>query len=379
VKKSLLLVIFIGSLSFLNGCGTYSVVTPRPTAEFRLDVSPASVSAPVGGTSSPVALSLIALNGFTGTVKITVSGLPSGINSSPSSSFILSPGATQQVTFSAPAAAGTFVVEFQGAAGSLLRSVNATLTVTPPPSPYLVSASYYSWYQGSDFNYTECFDGTLRHELIPAQLPALGKYNSQDPDVVTQQIAWSTAAGINVWDLEWAMPNDFLDHTIQNTVLTNPHIGDIRFAIFYDYAIRFNSDGNLTPDKVATIVSDFRYLAAHYFSHPSYLKVGQGRPVVFFYASFSLNPVPAIQQMVAAVRKAMTDAGLDVYLIGDEYYALNAPDPARIKTGTQFLATTRTHSTPDILTTMAISLCTQPGISNIRRWRNNWASNLFRQ
>jgi len=41
-------------------------------------------------------------------------------------------------------------------------------------------------------------------------------------------------------DLEWNMPNDFLDHTIQNTILTNPHIGDIRFAMFYDYAIRFN-------------------------------------------------------------------------------------------------------------------------------------------
>ena len=127
----------------------------------------------------------------------------------------------------------------------------------------------------------ECYNGTLRGELIPPQLPALGKYDSRDQDVVTQQIAWSTAAGINVWDLEWVMPNDFLDNTIQNTILNNPHIGDIRFAMFYDYAIRFNSDNNLTPDKVTTIVSDFQYLAAHYFSHPSYLKVSQVRPVVF--------------------------------------------------------------------------------------------------
>jgi hypothetical protein len=147
---------------------------------------------------------------------------------------------------------------------------------------------------------------------------------------VTQQIAWSTAAGINVWDLEWVMPNDFLDTTIQNTILTNPHIGDIRFAMFYDYGIRFNSDNNLTPEKVTIILSDFQYLASHYFSHPSYLRVGQGRPLVFFYSSLNLQPVSAVQQMVSSIRKAMSDAGFNVYLVGDEYYPLISPDPARI-------------------------------------------------
>jgi glycoprotein endo-alpha-1,2-mannosidase len=244
--------------------------------------------------------------------------------------FTLSPGTTQQVTFSAPAAAGTFSVQFQGASANLSHSASATLTITPQPSPYLVSASYYPWYQPSSFDYTECYNGTLRGELIPAQLPVLGKYDSRQENIVTQQIAWSTAAGVNVWDLEWVMPNDFLDTTIQNTILTNPHIGDMRFAMFYDYAIRFNGDVNLTPDKTATIISDFQYLAAHYFSHPSYLKVGQGRPVVFFYSSLALNPISEIQQMVASLRQAMSDAGFNVYLIGDEYYAVVPPDAARI-------------------------------------------------
>jgi hypothetical protein len=169
----------------------------------------------------------------------------------------------------------------------------------------------------------------LRGELVPPQLPVLGKYDSRQEDVVTQHIAWSTAAGINVWDMEWVMPNDFLDTTIQNTILTNPHIGDIRFAMFYDYALRFHSDNNLTPDKVAIILSDFQYLASHYFSHPSYLKIGQ-RPVVFFFSAVALNPIPAVQQMVSSLRKAMSDAGFNVYLIGDEYYALVPPNPARI-------------------------------------------------
>jgi hypothetical protein len=221
-------------------------------------------------------------------------------------------------------------VQFVASAGLHSHSATTTLKVTPPASPFLVSASYYPWWTAAAWRYAECYNGTLRGELIPSQSPLLGEYDSREENVVTQQIAWSTAAGVNVWDLEWVMPNDLLDTTIQNTILTNPHVGDIHVAIFYDYAIRFNSDPNLTPDKVDTILSDFSYLASHYFSHPSYLKVSQGRPVVFFYWSSALTPVPAVQQMVASVRQAMSAAGIDIYLIGDEYYALNPPDPARI-------------------------------------------------
>ena len=330
MKKSLCILISIWSLYLLNGCGNSAHLPPAPAADFSLIISPTSISTQVGGTTSPVSVSLNPQNGFIGPVTVSVSGFPNGINPAPAASFMLTSGTPQQVTFSARAAAGTFTVEFEAVSGTLSHSASATLIVTPQPNPYLVSASYYPWYQPSAFDYTECFNGTLRGELAPPQLPVLGKYDSRQEDVVTQQIAWSTAAGINVWDMEWVMPNDFLDNAIQNTILTNPHIGDMRFAIFYDYAIRFNSDDNLTPDKVTTILSDFQYLATHYFSHPSYLKVGQGRPVVFFYSSLALNPIPAVQQMVASLRKAMSDAGFNVYLIGDEYYALVPPNPARI-------------------------------------------------
>ncbi len=99
---------------------------------FSIAVSPSSVSTQVGATTSPVTVSLNPVNGFTGTATITVSGFPLGINSSPASSFTVSAGATQQVTFSASAAAGTFSVAFQGVSGTHSHSASATLTVTPP-------------------------------------------------------------------------------------------------------------------------------------------------------------------------------------------------------------------------------------------------------
>jgi glycoprotein endo-alpha-1,2-mannosidase len=329
VKKSLPLLISLYASFLLAGCGG-GISSPSPTGDFSIVVSPSSPSTQVGGTTSPVSVSINPLNGFTGTVTVSVSGFPSGINSSLTSSFTLSVGSPQQVSFSAPAAAGTFSVAFQGTSGTLSHTVSATLTVTPPASPYLVSASYYPWYAADAFSYADCHNGTLRGELIPPQLPVLGKYDSHQEDVVTQQIAWSTAAGINVWDLLWVSPNDYLDNTIQNTILANPHSADMKFAIFYTYDGRFNSDFNLTPDKINTIVSDFQYLAARYFSHPSYLKVSQGRPLVFFYSALHLTPVSAVKQMVSSVRKAVSDAGFNIYLVGDEYYALIPPDPARI-------------------------------------------------
>jgi len=267
----------------LTACGGgSSSVSPPPTPDFSISISAVSVSTQVGSTSAPIIVSLTPQNGFANSVTVTVSGFPNGINASPASPFALVPGTTQSVTFSARDAAGAFTVEFQGTNGALSHSASVVLTVTPPPNPFLVSASYYPWYNANAWEYTECYNGTLRGELIPSQLPALGEYDSQQEDVVTQQIAWSIAAGVNVWDLEWVKPNDLLDTTIQNTILTNPHIGDIHFAMFYDYAIRFNGDFNLTSDKISTIVSDFQYFATHYFTHPSYLKTGQGRPVVFF-------------------------------------------------------------------------------------------------
>jgi glycoprotein endo-alpha-1,2-mannosidase len=317
------------TLCLLTACGGGSNILVE-VPDFAVTASPPSVSAQVGGTTMPVSVSVTQLNGFSTPVTVTIIGIPNGINSSPASPFMVAPGMSQQVTFSAPAAAGTFTVQFQGVSGALMHSASATLTITPQPNPFLVSASYYPWYVPAAWVYDECFNGTLRGELVPPELPVLGTYNSQDQDVVSQQIAWSTAAGINVWDLEWVGPGNSLDATIQDTILTNPHIGDIRFAIFYDYAIRFNADFNLTPDKVTTILSDFQYIASHYFSHPSYLKVGQGRPAVFVYATLQLTPVSAVQQMVSSLRQAMSNAGYNIYLIGDEYYAPNPPDPTRI-------------------------------------------------
>jgi hypothetical protein len=306
---------------------------PPPAPDFNISLAPSSASTSVGGTSSPFTLTANPINGFTGSIQVSISGAPLGITSSPASPFNLSVNTPQAITFSAPAAAGTFPITFTASSSSLVHAAGATLAVAAPPNPFIVAASFSPWYTGNWWTPQGCLNGIMRNELAPPQTPTLGQYDSSSTDVITQQIAWSTGAGVNAWVVEWVQPGDFLDSTLHDHILVNPHIGDIRFAISYDLAIRFNQDFNLTADKITQATTDFEYLAKTYFSNPQYLNVEGNRPVVFLFFTSAFTPVSAVQQMGASIRAAMNQAGINVFLIGDEYYpGFVPPDPARIGT-----------------------------------------------
>jgi glycoprotein endo-alpha-1,2-mannosidase len=314
----------------LVSCGGGRTSTVPLPGDFTLSVTPGSVSTTVGSTSAPLTLTVNPLNGYTGSVTVAISGAPNGITSSPASPFSVGVGSSQQVTFSAPAAAGTFAITLTATSSPLVHTATATLTVAAAANPFIVAAAYYPWYTGDWWTPDGCYNGLMRNELAPPQTPMLGQYDSTNQDVITQHIAWSTGAGVNTWAVEWIQPHDFIDSTLHDQILANQHISDIRFALFYDLAIRFQVDFNLTQDKIDAVVADFGYMAQTYFSNPQYLKVGN-RPVVFLYFTSAFNPVSAVQQMGTSIRAAMNQAGFDVFMIGDEYYpGYVLPDAARI-------------------------------------------------
>jgi Big-like domain-containing protein len=86
----------------LIGCGGGSAPPPPPTPDFTLSISPSSVETDVGTTTAPVVISVTGQTGFTGSVTVSVQGLPPGITVSPSSSFLLAAGASQPLTFFVP-------------------------------------------------------------------------------------------------------------------------------------------------------------------------------------------------------------------------------------------------------------------------------------
>ncbi|MGB8028485.1 MAG: pyrrolo-quinoline quinone [Terracidiphilus sp.] len=101
------------------------------TPDFSISASVTNLSL-TSGSQQPVNLSATALNGFSGTISVVVTGLPAGVTASPSS-FNLVPGTPQQVALSASAsaAASTSTVQFVATSGALSHTAPVTLVVKP--------------------------------------------------------------------------------------------------------------------------------------------------------------------------------------------------------------------------------------------------------
>ena len=98
-------------------------------ADFKIRLSPPSLAVSPG-SGQPVQVTATALNGFTGTTTVALSGLPPGVESNPNS-LTLPPGATRAITLTAgnTTAAEIGNVVFTGNSGSLTHTAILALTV----------------------------------------------------------------------------------------------------------------------------------------------------------------------------------------------------------------------------------------------------------
>ena len=194
--------------------------------------------------------------------------------------------------------------------------------------PLTIGAYYYAWYGQDGLPWT----GALRPGLDPPELPLLGEYDSRNPAVIAQQYAWAQEYGVDVFFCSWHGPGGYDDVTIRDDLLPSPARGPTKIALFYESLQRLGigSDAriHLTDASVATMVSDFDYMARTYFFDPGYYRI-DGRPVVIVYASRIFQG--DVAGLIHAVRTQLIDRyGIDPYLIGDEVDWDNPPDPARI-------------------------------------------------
>ena len=128
----------------VSGCGGGSSSRgsqTKPMADFSLSSNPASVNLNAGGPAQAVTVTAAALNGFAGTIQGSVTGLPTGVTASPAT-VSLTPGAPQQISFSAAAtaAASSVTASIAATSGTLSHNVPITIAVTaappaPPPAP----------------------------------------------------------------------------------------------------------------------------------------------------------------------------------------------------------------------------------------------------
>jgi len=134
-----------GLLSCGGGGGTEPAPAPAPTTpDFSLAATPAAVSLTPGATGQTFSLAATAINGFTGTVAVTITGLPIGVTASPGT-LTLTPGVAETMTLTAAgtAAAGSATLTLTGTSGALSHAVTVALTISgsPPPPNFSLTLS----------------------------------------------------------------------------------------------------------------------------------------------------------------------------------------------------------------------------------------------
>ena len=130
-----------GAARGANQTMQYTVTNPVASADFSLAMTPASQSVAVGGSTS-YTVTVTPLNGFTGTVKFGVSGLPSGVTGSFSPSSVTGSGSTT-LTVKVPTgtASGSSTLSVTATSGSLSHGGSATLSVQGAAPNYSVAVS----------------------------------------------------------------------------------------------------------------------------------------------------------------------------------------------------------------------------------------------
>jgi hypothetical protein len=110
-----------------------SCAATGPAQDFTVAATPASQTVTAGsGTTYTVTVGPV--GGFTGTVSLSVSGAPSGVSTSFTSSNVVTGGsgqATLNVTTSSNTTPGTYTLHITGTSGSLSHSADVTLVVNP--------------------------------------------------------------------------------------------------------------------------------------------------------------------------------------------------------------------------------------------------------
>src|SRR5271157_3982620 len=122
-----------------NGQSLINALAGSSSPSFTLTDSPSSLTITQGGPGGTSTITVNDLNGFSGTVSLTASGLPSGVTAS----FNPTTGtSTLTLTASSSATTGTVTVTITGTSGSLVATTTLALTVNAPATPnFTISAS----------------------------------------------------------------------------------------------------------------------------------------------------------------------------------------------------------------------------------------------
>src|SRR5205807_1575236 len=119
-----------GTSGILTHSTTVSLVVNAPaTPNFSISASPSSQTVTAGGNTT-YTVTVGALNGFTGAVTLSASGLPTGANGTFTPASVAGSGtSTLTVTTMSSTPVGTYTLTITGTGGSLVHSTTVSLVV----------------------------------------------------------------------------------------------------------------------------------------------------------------------------------------------------------------------------------------------------------
>jgi len=184
--------------------------------------------------------------------------------------------------------------------------------------PHKVLAFYYTWYgtpqgHGKWVHWKEV-NAEKREISDSTHYPALGAYDSYDPEVIEQHITLAKSHGIDGFICTWWRQKDLHDIALEK-VLGIAAKRDFEISIYWETV------QDAKKDTVKRAVSDMLYVLEKYGSHPAFLKVG-GKPVIFVYGRVMKDVRPNLwPEIVTTIRSR---SGKDFLLIADGYKESNA-------------------------------------------------------
>ena len=162
------------------------MVNAPPAADFGISATPGSQTVTAGNGTSYSA-TITAVNGFTGVVNLSVSGLPSGASGSFNRTSVAGSGnSSLSISTSSTTLAGTYTLTISGTSGSLVHATTVALVVNAPPAgDFNISASPSSQAltRGSSASYTVAvtslngFSGVVNLSVIGLPNQTSGTFN----------------------------------------------------------------------------------------------------------------------------------------------------------------------------------------------------------
>ncbi|MFC3958356.1 glycoside hydrolase family 99-like domain-containing protein [Halovivax cerinus] len=186
----------------------------------------------------------------------------------------------------------------------------------------LVGAQYYAWYRGEDGFAAQGFGGTHSDGWLsqtPGE-PALGAYDSQDPDVIDQHMRWSLEHGINWWIITVGGRNTATYEAITEGILEADLAEHMSFTMLTGFVPSQQNERSKYDVGDPDIRTSLRTFMSHwkddFATDPNYLHF-DGRPTLYFWDSEAY-----VGDVSGVFEEVFDEVGVDPYVIGGpKYYA----------------------------------------------------------